>query len=618
MAESFFNAFNEAWAKQKIAADSYTTIELQLETSEETEEISLCDPIKNNTSINTEHIANIFSTRNFFKPVNSINPLKIEKIPQKNAKIKLNKKTPEHEAMTNILKKYKNPSKVFTPQSSKTPRYLHLREPTPTKPPPPLPAVNLKFESNADLVWDAGFQKAFQLLKIDECEGIQEQISSGLAKEVVIGLDFGTSSVKLVLGDRGAGKAYAVPFVEATGVDSYLLPSRVFETDGVFSLSQGLTAHRDLKLRFLANTYVSPLQETLAGFLGLVIRRCRAWLFVKHADTFANRNLLWKLVLGRVADRAMNDEVGKVMSRIAAAAWTVAGQKGPINRKACASALLLGQDKTELSNELLELSVVPELVAQIYGFVSSRQFDPKAKNFYLIVDVGAGTVDVSLFRVKPTALGTLDVSLFNSVVEPNGVVNLHRTRLKWWSQQFMKLNNDTAGALIQKLQSIRTPTEQTLPIPEQYKGYFKGLKVEFLGSAVNPDDDFYINRLVHQVRGKGIHNPINSKIVGKVDIANLCFFLCGGGSRLPLYRKLSQALHQAPGWQWLQAEPRYLRIPGDLVAPGLLQADYDRLSVAYGLSFVDVGNFAVAQAMPVVNQKSEVDWQSRYLDKDQC
>lgn len=429
-----------------------------------------------------------------------------------------------------------------------------------------------------------------------------------------MGLDFGTSSVKVVLGDRGAGKAYAVAFVEATGVNSYLLPSRVFETDGVFSLSQGLTAHRDLKLRFLTNILDRYWRETLVGFFGLIIRRCRAWLFREHADTFIGRNLLWKLVLGRAVDRAMDDDVGYVMARIAVAAWSVARGQGSIDRKACANAVLLVQDITELGNESLELSVVPELAAQIHGFVMSRQFDPKAKNIYLIVDVGAGTVDVSLFRVKPTPIGTWDYSLFTSVVEPNGVMNLHRIRLEWWCQQLIKLNDDSSDALIQKLQSIRSPTEQTLPIPERFDGYINGLKAEFSGSAVSPDDDFYMRRLVHQVRGQGL----DRKFVGKVDVAKLPFFLCGGGSRLPLYRNLSQTLYQAPGWEWLQAYRRDLGIPGDLVAPGLPQADYDRLSVAYGLSLVDVGNLAVAPAMPVLNQKTKVDWQSRYLDKDQC
>lgn len=556
---------------------------------------------------------------------NSSQPLPIDKKPQQRPE----KQRHSRELIIKSLLPGAPRTATKTPQrkqqpvwntQSKIPRYPHLRDTTQAKRQPPPSEVHLKIEPNADLIWNAGFQTAFPLLKIDEFAGIPEQFTgqAGRDRDLVMGLDFGTSSVKLVLGDRGAGKAYAVPFVEATGVNAYLLPSRVFETNGIFSLSQGATVHRDLKLRFLAKSFDGNLQEVLVGFLGLVIRRCRAWLFREHTDTFANRNLLWKLVLGRAVDRAMNDEVGKVMGRILVAAWAVAGEAGVISRNACAEALLSIRGKSQFNSETLEVSVVPELAAQIYGFVMSRQFDAKAKNFYLFVDVGAGTVDVSLFQVKSTDMGTWDFSLFTSVVEPNGVINLHRARLEWWRQEFEKRVGDTGGSLIKKLQDIHNPTEQTLPIPEHYDGYFRGVKAEFFGDAVSPDDHFYLDRLVSQVRGQGIHRPVYSRIVGRVDVANLPFFLCGGGSRLPLYKNLSNALHRAPEFQWLQAHRRELGVPNDLVAPGLPQADYDRLSVAYGLSFVDVGNFAVAKAMPKMNQKSQVNWRSRYQDKDQC
>ena len=514
----------------------------------------------------------------------------------------------------------KKKSKLKPPLVFKVPRYPYIQTSRPAKPPKPPSEIRLKISPDADLIWDAGFQTAFQLLKIDELEGIPEQFTgqAGLGRDLVMGLDFGTSSVKLVLGDRGAGKAYAVPFVAAAGVNAYLLPSRVFETNGVFSLSPGATAHRDLKLRFLAKSFDINLQETLVGFLGLVIRRCRAWLFREHADSFANRTVLWKLVLGRAIDRTMNDEVGQVMGRILAAAWTVAGEAGAICRTACTKALLSLQGQSEFNSEAVEVSVVPELAAQIYGFVMSRQFDLKAKNFYLFVDIGAGSVDVSLFRVKSTDMGTWDFSLFTSVVEPNGVINLHRVRLEWWRQQLVTDIDDVAGKLNEKLQNIHNPTEQTLPIPAHYDGYFRGVKAEFFGDSVSPDEHFYLNRLVSQVRGQGIHKPVNSRIVGRVDVANLPFFLCGGGSRLPLYKDLSNALHRAPDFQWLQAHRRELGVPNDLVAPGLPQADYDRLSVAYGLSFVDVGDVAVAQAMPIIESVGLVDWRSNFHDKDQC
>ena len=484
---------------------------------------------------------------------------------------------------------------------------------------PPKKTV-LKVEPGADLIWISGYHDSFQLLSVDESNRVPEQMPGPLGRdrELVVGLDFGTSCVKVVVGDRGASKAYAVPFLDAPGVNAYLLPSRIFEQSGAFSLSRGADVHRDLKLRFLGNPTSSHLQETLVGFLALVIRRCRAWLFAAHADTLANRNILWKLVLGRAVERSKNDQVGHLMADILNAAWQVAGGPGVVDRVACNRGLALHREGQTVRHDSPEVSVVPELAAQIYGFVNSRQFDPRAKNFYLFVDVGAGTVDVSLFRVKPNEYGTWDFSLFTSIVEPNGAMNLHRARLDWWRQQLSKLPNAHSEMLLKKIDAIKSPTEQTQPIPENYLGYFKGLQVEYSGGALSPDDMFYMDRVVSQVRGQGIHRTVQSKMVGRIDLDHLPFFLCGGGARLPLYRNIASALDQAPEFKWLKAHRRELGIPSELDAPGLAQIDYDRLSVAFGLSFVDVGSVAIAKAMPSIKQHSKVDWRSGYADKDVC
>ena len=514
-----------------------------------------------------------------------------------------------------VEKKRQKPPLVFT-----VPRYPHLQKSKPVKVAPPIPATVLKVGPGADLIWSGGYHDSLRLLKVDESNGIPEQMPGPLGRdrELVVGLDFGTSCVKVVVGDRGASKAYAVPFLDALGVTAYLLPSRLFEQRGAFSLSIGVDVHRDLKLRFLANPTSSHLQETLVGFLALVIRRCRAWLFAAHVDTLAKRNILWKLVLGRAVDRAKNDQVGQLMADVLNAAWAVAGSAGAVDRLTCGRELAMHRADPTIGKDSPEVSVVPELAAQIYGFVNSRQFDPRAKNFYLFVDVGAGTVDVSLFRVKPNASGTWDFSLFTSVVEPNGAMNLHRARLDWWRDQLSKLPDAHGENLLKKIDAIKSPTEQTQPIPEKYLGYFKDLHVQYSGGALSPDDMFYMNRLVSQVRGQGIYRTVQSKIVGRVDLDHLPFFLCGGGARLPLYRNIASALDQAPEFTWLKAHRRELGIPSELEAPGLAQIDYDRLSVAFGLSFVDVGSVAIAKAMPSIKQHSKVDWRSGYTGKDVC
>jgi hypothetical protein len=140
------------------------------------------------------------------------------------------------------------------------------------------------------------------------------------------------------------------------------------------------------------------------------------------------------------------------------------------------------------------------------------------------------------------------------------------------------------------------------------------MTAEFFGNAVNPDEEFFVKRLESQVLGKGVMQIVSSHMVGWTDIKNLPFFLCGGGSRLMLYRKLIDSLERP---DQLQARLSKLAIPEFLEAPGLPPSDYDRLSVAYGLSFVNVGQIVFAKPMSVTQKRKE-EYGSEFIDKDQC
>lgn len=72
------------------------------------------------------------------------------------------------------------------------------------------------------------------------------------------------------------------------------------------------------------------------------------------------------------------------------------------------------------------------------------------------------------------------------------------------------------------------------------------------------------------------------------------------------------------GVTWLSAEPWVLALPGDLECDGVEAQDYDRLSVAYGLSKLNVGKFARAVAAPLIDTGPQESWRDRYIDKDQC
>jgi hypothetical protein len=125
----------------------------------------------------------------------------------------------------------------------------------PVTQPPVLDCV-LTLGPNARYILKSDGELNLQLLPNSEASGAAEQCHSGVLRdqrELVMGLDFGTSSVKVVIGDAALDKSFLVPFLNGTGLSSYLLPSRLYQTDEFFSLERGDVCHRDLKLAFIAD-----------------------------------------------------------------------------------------------------------------------------------------------------------------------------------------------------------------------------------------------------------------------------------------------------------------------------------------------------------------------------
>ena len=260
--------------------------------------------------------------------------------------------------------------------------------------------------------------------------------------------------------------------------------------------------------------------------------------------------------------------------------------------------------------------VVPEIAAQIYGFVVSQSFDRKAPNNYLMVDVGAGTIDSSLFHVKPARGGRWDFEFFTSVVEPHGVTNLHRVSVDWWAQTLRQ--NGATDALINEVLLGKFDADRQAPLPESFTGYFSGLSVDFCKGVATPDEEFFDKKVVAQVRGKTLWRTWKDGFMNQSALTGIPMFLCGGGARMRYYQGIEPALAAKSGFRWLQADPWVMGFPDDLEADGLDLANYDRLSVAYGLSQLEVGKVVRALPPPKIQAPQISNWKDHYIDKDQC
>ena len=161
-------------------------------------------------------------------------------------------------------------------------------------------------------------------------------------------------------------------------------------------------------------------------------------------------------------------------------------------------------------------------------------------------------------------------------------------------------------------------TDHLTPLPEKFADYFDDVELTFRNGVKSPDQEFFEGRVVPQVRGKTLWRAWNEGYLNQQSIADLPLFLCGGGARMDYYLELENQLKQQHGFSWLKAEAWAMGVPGDLVADGLADADYDRVSVAYGLSRLDVGRVIRATPIPKIAIAAVKSWTENYIDKDQC
>lgn len=480
-------------------------------------------------------------------------------------------------------------------------------------------------QEDAKVLVHKNILKGYKLLQSSDALGRKESIhlsANSEKREISLGLDFGTSSVKVVIGDHGTDQSYAVPFLDAIGIDSFLLPSRVFaiskattpDSNSHFTLEQSDLAYRDLKLGLLGSPLDRDRQVQVIAFLAQVIHRSRSWLFSNHTSIYKDIHCLWRLRVGLPAAPALDNELVPIFAKIAHAAWALAGLTGiPTLEEAEQS-----RDAVFLEDHVsddLEVEIIPEIAAQIYGFVVSTSFDAKKPNRYLMVDVGAGTVDASLFRVLPVKGGRWDFEFYTAVIQPYGVSNLHAARVDWWTSNLP--DSDLGVTLKNDLLATKFSTDLGHLYPNSCEDYVSG--VEFnKTSPSHCDFEFFDKKLIKQVQGSAVWRAFIDGFLNQSQLKDIPMFLCGGGSRGKFYAGLEKLVQHPPGFSWLSVQPWQLGFPKDLVAEGVALEDFDRLSVAYGLSKLEVGKVSKALPSPRVRTPPSAPFVDRFIGKDQC
>jgi len=444
------------------------------------------------------------------------------------------------------------------------------------------------------------------------------QSDSPIDRPLTVGIDFGTSCVKCVIGDRNNNKyAYAIPFLKGIGINSYLLPSLLYEDDGVFSLSQKRIVHNNLKLGFLDSPNDTDCQVHMVAFMALVIRHSVAWFLSEYKNDYLNSNILWALNTGVPTPQNGKASLIKRYKNLARAAWYVAWGEFTVSKQNILTAMnqasMYRDDVAPLTVvEDVEIDAIPEIAAQIHGFVEATGFDPKGRNIFLMVDVGAGTVDSSLFHVKKEKV-TTSFSFFESQVGSYGAMNLHRTRVNWWKDA-LAIKGPEFKPLLNAVDKVALITESKVIPPQHLQDYFTDTKLHFT-KANSPDDEFSKELRALVIKSYKSSFKATDPILAKNNLYGIDAFLCGGGFKLPFYKFIEQAIDKGSSASYLYAKPKKLEIPANFIAPAVLKDDYNRLSVAYGLCFVKAKILEVKPFVGHVKAPERKDLV--FVDKDQ-
>ena len=449
---------------------------------------------------------------------------------------------------------------------------------------------------------------------IPELDGIRPSLTDAEddPAEIYIGLDFGTSSTKVILQDSHRLVPYAVPFAQIGSGNPYLFPSRVYLSGSVYSLdrpaAKGVPQEtiRDLKITLLRRPEQVEYMIHATAFLALIIRHARGWLFTAHGDTYQSSQIEWGLNLGLPAEKSEDARLNKRFKAIAVAAINLAARPETITKQLAGRCLVdatrafAGKNFNELDLTVHPdmVGIFPEIAAQVVGFVESESWDGESRPYITLIDIGAGTVDASFFSVE--GKNKRKFRFFQNRVEENGVMNLHRTRIEWL-RQMLGIHNIDSPTLTSYLDELYQPTDRLSGIPNSVAHYITGLSIT---GDDHVDDEFKRLRYRQQLVGEVIR-PVHDKRVPYGDHWNdLPVFICGGGSRLPLYGNIVSELNNTIGMSWFRGRRYSLSRPKRLIAAGLSDHEYDRLSVAYGLSFPEIGKIIKSGEVPDFELKS--------------
>lgn len=441
---------------------------------------------------------------------------------------------------------------------------------------------------------------------------------------VCLGLDFGTSSTKAVARLLPSGPAFAIPFEGIASADHpYLAPTRLAVAAGgmlTLSMQNGIGWVEDLKVRLMeapwqsapifAGAAVSARPADLAaGYLALILRNALGWCDKSIRPSLGAAEIAWRMNVGIPARDFDAASIKEAFLIAAVAGWDLAAAGAALDLAQAARSVDLAKDgkltPRGIGREMIE--VVPEVAAGVTTYARSPQ---RRIGAHLFVDVGATTLDTSMFLLNQSPDGPRYAFLSADVATDLGALRLHRFRADELGRLAL-----ARFAACDPLKPIPPTAIECVPPKED----IAALDKRFSERCV-----IGIGKVVAQAKQKA---PKEISVPDGGPAEPIQILLSGGGIRLPLYQDAIQesGRRAAPGGglglrvRRFQEAPIPRPSPSDFRAPGLSDDDWQRLGIAYGLSFgfEDIGEFVPPSAISKPPPLPRRDEGERYISKDQ-
>lgn len=407
-------------------------------------------------------------------------------------------------------------------------------------------------------------------------------------KRLVIGLDFGAAFTKVVIGDNRV--RYAVPFAAFAHPDNqYLLPSILnVDENNLCSLSSADNANSvadNLKFPLLENTYSDDDLSRITAYLALVLRASTGWLLDRYQKRYARSELLWSINAGLSPVGGEDNVISSTYQQVLHTAWVISVLPGPITLSRVRQYMNADENAFDAFPAVYRVKIIkPASInifsgckAQICGYVHSKN---SRDGLHMLIDVGAGTVNIATFMVGDSHASRCE--LYACVVEPIGVNYLLKRRY-----ENLQLPDDEIN-LFEDIPDAHI-FSQAHALTEK--------DIKFADTLYSGD----AGRLINKTMGLTKNQYCTDASCWESGVPT---FTYGGGAHLEIVQNIIHSLEN-------KSPPHRIRSitlspPDDLMAENLPPDTYDRLSVAYGLSF-DADEIARASREELIGDSEKTE-----------